>query len=343
YRLIVPVPNYRKLRKRVNVRRGVPLRLQVYLTPTNAGLFQGVTRVRRKKLEIHQQSLQEEEIRIAPGTQGDPLKVVQNLPGVARTPLNTGAFIVRGSAPDASDVYLDGHQIPLLYHFGGLTAVVNGDMAKQLDFIPGGFSVAYGRATGGIIHLRTRAGKERFHGYVDLDVIDVGLFLEGPLWKGATFIASFRRSHLDLFLNLILPPTRAFDLTVAPRYYDFQFKIDWNVAQGHRLTLMYFGAGDKLSFLREEPVGRSSSLRGEFFFRTSFHRVNFAWTYRQGKTLEHDFLIQTGFNDLVVSGGAQLGIETWTPLVSFRDELRWKPLKWLFVRTGVDLTLIAYP
>ncbi len=338
YRFVAPVPNFEKLRQTVTVARKKTLDLQVYLRSNAEGLFQSVTRAKRQRLEIHQQSLQEEEIRLAPGTQGDPLKVVQNLPGVARTPLNAGAFIVRGSAPGDTRTYLDGHQIPQLYHFGGLTAVVNGDMAQRLDFIPGGFSVAYGRGMGGVIHLQTRPGKDRFHGYVDLDIIDVGVFLEGPLWKGATFIASFRRSHLDLFLNLILPQNRAFDLTVAPRYYDYQFKIDWNVDRHNRLTLMYFGSGDKLSFLRSEPVGRSD-IRGDFLFYTAFHRLNFSWAFRLGKTFEHDLAVQIGTTSTDTKGGDQFAFQIFEPVLSIRDEMRWTPFKQLMVRAGLDMRL----
>ena len=43
-----------------------------------------------------------------PGTQGDTLKVVQNLPGVARAALGSGALIVWGAAPADTRVYVDG-------------------------------------------------------------------------------------------------------------------------------------------------------------------------------------------------------------------------------------------
>ena len=54
-----------------------------------------------------------------PGTFGDPLRVVQNLPGVARTPFGLGALVIRGASPNDSGIYVEGHKIPLLYHFLG--------------------------------------------------------------------------------------------------------------------------------------------------------------------------------------------------------------------------------
>src|SRR6185437_9852351 len=58
--------------------------------------------------------------RRVPGTQGDTLKVVQNLPGVARAAAGSGALVVWGAAPQDTRVYVDGVRIPLLYHGGGV-------------------------------------------------------------------------------------------------------------------------------------------------------------------------------------------------------------------------------
>ena len=67
-----------------------------------------------------------DEARKVPGTQGDVLRVVENLPGVARASLGTGALVVWGAAPDDTGVYVDGVPVPRLYHDGGLRSVVGG-------------------------------------------------------------------------------------------------------------------------------------------------------------------------------------------------------------------------
>lgn len=343
YRLVIPVPNYKRFKKKVKLKlpkNGKPLEVSYYLIRAGAGQFENVTRVRRKKREITKQSIGREELMIIPGTQGDPLKVVQNLPGVARTPLSTGFFIVRGSAPEDSRVFIDGHQIPQLYHFGGLTAVVNGDMAKSINLLPGGFSVAYGRATGGIIQLDTRKAKTRWHGYLDVDFIDVGFFLEGPLWKGASVLVSARRSHLDAFLGLVLPENRAFDLTVAPRYYDYQVKLDWQVNKAHLLSLMIFGSDDVLTFLRDIPIGRGD-IRGEFSISSLFHRMQFLWRFQPNRKISHDFSVHFGFSLNNGSAGDAIRFDTSTWVVSIRDELRIKILKNLTLRAGADIRIRA--
>ena len=59
-----------------------------------------------------------------PGTMGDALRAIENLPGVARAPFNSGLLIIRGGKPTDSRVFLAGAEVPQLYHFGGFTSIV---------------------------------------------------------------------------------------------------------------------------------------------------------------------------------------------------------------------------
>jgi hypothetical protein len=52
-----------------------------------------------------------EQARVYPGTGGDPVRVVQNLPGVARSPAGFGMIAIRGGDPRQTGIYLDGHPI----------------------------------------------------------------------------------------------------------------------------------------------------------------------------------------------------------------------------------------
>ena len=63
-----------------------------------------VVRAPRIKKEAVETRIRTEEARRVPGTQGDTLKVVQNLPGVARSSFGSGALIVWGSAPDETRI-----------------------------------------------------------------------------------------------------------------------------------------------------------------------------------------------------------------------------------------------
>jgi outer membrane receptor for ferrienterochelin and colicin len=145
-----------------------------------------------------------DEVRTLPGTQGDTLKVLQNFPGVARAPFGLGFLVVRGSAPQDTRVYVDGIEIPLLFHFGGITSTVAQESIAGLDFLPGNFGARYGRAMGGSVEIRTREARKEWHGSAELDVFDGSLALEVPLGKGSAF-AALRRSWVDAVLAVVLP------------------------------------------------------------------------------------------------------------------------------------------
>lgn len=110
----------------------------------------------RPPREVSKRVLVRDEIQHSAGTQGDALLSVQNLPGIARPPPFSGALVVRGSAPDDTAVLVDGPDVPLAYHFGGLSSVVPTELLNQIDFYPGKFSARYGRKMGGIVDVQLR-------------------------------------------------------------------------------------------------------------------------------------------------------------------------------------------
>jgi len=123
----------------------------------------------RPPREVSKRVLGRDEIQHSAGTQGDALLSVQNLPGIARPPPFSGALVVRGSAPDDTAVLVDGTDVPLAYHFGGLSSVVPTELLNQIDFYPGNFSARYGRKMGGIVDVQLRpAGDEEVLSKVSL-------------------------------------------------------------------------------------------------------------------------------------------------------------------------------
>jgi hypothetical protein len=75
-----------------------PQVLKMFVRPDDASAYRTVVRTRaedraRAKSEI----LTREEIATLPGSQGDPLRALQNLPGVARVPGGLGLLILRGA------------------------------------------------------------------------------------------------------------------------------------------------------------------------------------------------------------------------------------------------------
>ena len=230
-------------------------------------------RGRRALVETVEQTLQAEEIKRIPGTQGDTLKAVQNLPGVARAPYGIGLLPVWGSSPADTRVYIDGVSIPTLYHFGGLRSTVNGEMVEALRFAPGGYQADHGLGLGGVIDVETRSPRtDGLHGYAQFDLLDGSAMLEGPLTKKLAFAAAVRRSWVDATLPYFTTST----LQLSPVYWDYQARLTYRPAQRDRVEAFLLGSDDKLSVVAKSSSMSTTTANSH----TYFHRAIASWTRR---------------------------------------------------------------
>ncbi len=296
------------------------------------------TKAKRVRTEISQRKIGLEEVRRIPGTGNDIVRVVQNLPGVARAPFVSGLIVVRGAAPQDTKISIDGDNIPLVYHFLGGPAVINSEMIDSLDFYPGNFSTYYGRATGGIIDLSTRSPKtDRIHGMVDVDFLDASVLLEGPITDDLSFAISGRRSYFDAFLPLILPEDGP-DLTVFPRYYDYQGWFTYKGIEDHTLELLVYGSDDKLEILfpADEPEGNREFEVPGIDFGSSFIRGNFKWEWNPNFPIKNKFMISYGLNQTAFDAGESLFFGTDFYLSQIRNDTKLKLSEEVSVRFGID-------
>lgn len=322
----------------------------VYLTPLETNRFETVVRRRRAQKDVAKVALTRDEVRRVPGTFGDPIRVIENLPGLARAPFIGGALIVRGANPQDSGVYFDGVEIPVLYHFGGLTSVVNAEFLEDISFYPGGFGAYYGRATAGIVDVASRELKlNNFRGYAEVDLIDSGFFFAGPLQVGElpriTFAFAARRSYIDGILPVILDAVIGPDgqgIIASPVYWDYQAKVETTPLPNHRLSLFLFGSDDDLKVV-QRGVGGGNVF--DIGLHTTFHRLVGEWRWRIGPGIRHSLkpfvgLTQITFdaNNSGEAGGPRVGtalsIASWNWGV--RDELEVVANDGLTVRAGLD-------
>lgn len=294
---------------------------------------------RRVKKEVARRTLTMQEIRKIPGTNGDALKVIQNLPGVARVPFGGGALIVRGSNPRDSGAMINRHWIPLAFHFGGLRSVFPSELLESIDFYPGNFGAEFGRFSGGIVDVRVRRPKDdRIHGRVEADTFDAGLLIEGPLTENSSFALAGRRSYIDFLLPLFLPDDANLDFVVAPRYYDYQAIHDWQKGR-HRIRTYFFGSSDTLEFLLDEPAEADPAIRGAFKTSTAFYRLFSAWDFQITDDVSNSLSISVGKNLLSFSGAQDLRFENDLTVVTVRDDVEIQLSDSVKLRSGVDTEL----
>ncbi len=269
YLVEVRAAGFRRFKVVENLAPGARLTVTYYVERTSYGAYETVVTSKKERREVTQYQLSLPEIQMIPGTQGDALKAIQNMPGVARAPFGLGLLLVRGSAPEDTRVFMEGHEIPILYHFFGITSVFNSDLLRSIKFVPGNFSVQYGRAIGGVIDVFARKGKtDGWHGYLDVDIWDVGALVEGPVGKGSMAL-SLRRSHIDSVLALVG------GVEVSPAYYDYQAMFDHPLWGGH-LKVLAFGSDDRMRiFDRESDEWRT-------IYVTLFQKTLVLWGRRWG-------------------------------------------------------------
>jgi hypothetical protein len=98
-----------------------------------------------------------------------------------------------------------------------------------------------------VLQFNQRNGNDReFRTNFRVGASEAALTAEGPLFKGGapsantTFIASVRRSYLQLLFQLI-------DLPFLPAYWDYQYKINHDFGRRNRVYLTGVGSIDDLS------------------------------------------------------------------------------------------------
>lgn len=159
------------------------------------------------------------------GTQGDVLKIVENMPGVARASAGSGQVVVWGASPEDTRVYVDDVRVPLLYHFGGLRSVMHTDLVQSVELIPGGYGASYGRGLGGLITVSLREPDvKRLRGTVQLDVLDASAAAHGKVAGDWTVSASARKSHLHRSLDAATDEDVG-EFFPIPHYYDGSLRV----------------------------------------------------------------------------------------------------------------------
>lgn len=306
------------------------------LAPESSGL-EVTVRGERPPREVTKRTLERRELSRVPGTNGDALRALQNLPGVARPPSIVGLLIVRGSSPQDTQIFLDGTNIPIAYHFGGLSSVVPTEMIEKIDFYPGNFSSQFGRAMGGIVDIGIRKVKEdgKYHAMAQADLIDARMVAEGPvpLLKNWNFIAGARRSYVDVWLKPVLQEAGA-GVTAAPVYYDYQLFLETRPSPRSSFRIGVFGADDQLKLLIPD------SIIGSVGLHTTFVRAQAIYT--------HDLTDQTRLKIMGSFGSESVNFDLgalyfrlYTYPVNNRIELSHKLAKGVTVNVGQDLQWTA--
>jgi TonB family protein len=294
-------------------------------------VYRTVIRKRAFPESITIYKLSGEEASRIPGTLGDPFRAIQSLPGVARARYLGGELIVRGAAPLDSGVLLDGHPIPQLYHFMNGPAVINSAFLKDIEFLPGAWDIKYGRFIGGILDAHTRpARQKKWYFQSEMDIIDLGIGISGPITQKHAITISARRSILGDLLPYLT------NQTTTPRYYDFQGRYDLYLKKQNQISLIAFGSDDKVVFPVPKQYYTIAGEGGEEMFNQNlFIRILPKWIYKGGSSK-----IKTSLclgRDQIIIKTAQDRLNYKVTIVEVRKELEYKLGPSLSALFGIDV------
>jgi outer membrane cobalamin receptor len=145
-----------------------------------------------------------------------------------------------------------GHEMPGLFHFGGIKSSYNSQLIDRFDLYAGGFGAQYGLATGGVVDIGTRAPRtDRWAGYADLSMIDLSALAQGPITNDLS-VAVAASPTIDLLMKAADANDMIDDLTFTtyPVYYDYQFKLQQRLDQGTIIII----AVDSLAYVERERI-----------------------------------------------------------------------------------------
>jgi TonB family protein len=203
------------------------------------------------------------------GTQGDVLKIVENMPGVARASAGSGQVVVWGASPEDTRVYVDDVRVPLLYHFGGLRSVINTELVQSVELIPGGYGSSYGRGLGGLITVSLKEPDQKtLRGAAQVDLLDASLAAHGKLAEGWTFAGAARKSYLDRTLD-VATDRDVGEFFPIPSYHDAQLRVQRRLGEKSHVELGGMLSSDEVSRTvgSSDPAERKDETKSLHFER----------------------------------------------------------------------------
>ncbi len=340
-----PLPGYETLTERELIRHGEELSVAYYARRVSYNDYEIVVYGKAEEKEVSRRQLTLTEIRKIPGLGNDAIRVVQAMPGVSRPTFGSGDVIVRGAPTWDSKFYLDGTEIPFLYHFGGLKSVYNPDALQSIDFYPGGWGTRYGGAIAGVIELKGRPAKnDRWHGQLDLNLIDGSCFVEGPVNKKVSLLVSARRSFIgDIVSWYIEKKPDQFPFSVAPYYYDILARTDIVLSENNKCFLTLLHSRDSLGVFVPSMQGGSSEVSeatNSLGIKIQFTTGLAGWDSHILPNLDNSLRYSFTLFDDDQSYFGYVKVNERAYIHHFRDELVFSPSSAIKLTFGADVKLL---
>jgi TonB family protein len=271
YAVTVNVPQHHAFETLERLEPGSSVEVKYYVEPNRRERYRTIVWGDEGRAMVGRTSLAAAEISEVAGTVGDPIRVIMLMPGVTTSMSGLGYPVVRGALPGDARYEMDGVQVPMLYHLGFGTAVVNPRFTSGIVFQPGGYSVQHGQFPGALVMGQAARPPEHPTTASDLSIVQLSLFHARPLTGNLQTLGAVRMGTLGLIIEGV-----ASDAIF--KYWDYQNKTFWQVGEDDHVEFLAFGAGNK--------VGEKLEGGGEDVVVIDFHRM----LLRERHTLDSGWL-----------------------------------------------------
>ena len=210
----------------------------------------------------------------------DPLRAVQNLPGVSSNNDFDARFSLRGADYSRIGLYLDNVLLHQPFHMlqgttvSGSGTAFNGDMVQAMELNEGAYSVRFEDRTAGALDVQTREGsRDGFSFRLSASASEAGGMAEGPVGKKkkGSWLVAVRKSYLQYLLERTFP-NNSFIFGLE----DVQGRFTYDLDQKNRLTLYLLESFSNIDRSDSRTtLGINSLLSGGYHYTFA----NLGWRY----------------------------------------------------------------
>jgi hypothetical protein len=208
-----------------------------------------------------------------PGSFGDPLRVLDSLPGVV--PLTSGLpyTYIRGAPPTAQGYVYDDIPLPQLYHAIFGPAVLHPRTTGAVRLYAGIPEARYGRRLGGVLLAEGTPPSDQFGAELELRLIDLGAWMETPAGKGKLTVSG--RLGYPKLAFLVAEGLGAVEPGMKANYADGQVRFRHPLGKRDDFELVYLGSFDAVDLpgLSNDPRAGASRLQFQRIETRFIHRV----------------------------------------------------------------------
>jgi hypothetical protein len=211
----------------------------------------------------------------------DPLRAVQNLPGVSSNNDFDARFSLRGADFDRIGLYVDNVLLHEPFHMlqgqtvSGSGTAFNGDMVESMELHEGAYPVRFEDRSAGALDVQTREGsRDGFTFRIAASASNAGVMAEGPIGKKkkrGSWLVATRKSYLQYVLARTFPNT-----SLIFGMEDVQGRFTYDLGDKSKLTLYVLESFSDIDrTASQSTLGINSLMTGGY----NYTLANMGWRY----------------------------------------------------------------